>query len=74
MRRRLIPISHETDDRGWTSLHIEARRGDLKQVRWLLNMGADVNVPAFGPKSLGANPLHLAAAGGHLNFFIIIFL
>nr|ABR16366.1 unknown [Picea sitchensis] len=67
VRRRSIPSSHETDDRGWTSLHIEARRGDLKQVRRLLNMGADVNVLAFGPKSPGATPLHLAAAGGHLK-------
>jgi hypothetical protein len=32
VRRRSISSSHETDDRGWTSLHIEARRGDLKQV------------------------------------------
>jgi hypothetical protein len=30
-------------------------------------MGADVNVLAFGPKSPGATPLHLAAAGGHLK-------
>lgn len=30
-------------------------------------MGAHVNVPAFGPKSPGATPLHLAAAGGHLK-------
>lgn len=37
------------------------------QVRRLLNEGVDVNVAAFGPKSHGITPLHLAAKGGHLK-------
>lgn len=56
------------DDRGWTMLHIGARKGDLKQVKRLLNEGMDVNMAAWGsPKSKGVTPLHLAAEGGHLN-------
>lgn len=37
------------------------------QVRRLLNEGADVNIAAWGPKSHGVTPLHLAAKGGHLK-------
>uniref|UniRef100_A0A453MP23 Uncharacterized protein n=1 Tax=Aegilops tauschii subsp. strangulata TaxID=200361 RepID=A0A453MP23_AEGTS len=36
-------------------------------VRRLLNEGMDVNAPAWGPKSPGATPLHLAAQGGHVK-------
>lgn len=57
----------ERDDRGWTLLHIGARKGDLKAVRRLLDEGMDVNVPAWGPKSQGETPLHLAAQGGHIK-------
>lgn len=39
----------------------------LDQVKRLLDEGMDVNVPAWGPKSKGATPLHLAAEGGHLD-------
>jgi ankyrin repeat protein len=48
-------------------LHIGARKGDIREVRRLLNEGMDVNVAAFGPKSNGVTPLHLAAKGGHLK-------
>lgn len=37
------------------------------QVKKLLNQGMDVNVTAWGPKSKGVTPLHLAAEGGHLG-------
>jgi ankyrin repeat protein len=36
-------------------------------VRRLLDDGMDVNAPAWGPKSPGATPLHLAAQGGHVK-------
>ena len=39
----------------------------LEQVKQLLNDGMDVNVAAWGPKSKGVTPLHLAAEGGHLE-------
>ncbi|KAL2613969.1 hypothetical protein R1flu_025661 [Riccia fluitans] len=55
------------DDRGWTPLHVAARVGDLAQVQRLLDEGADVNTPAWGPKAAGTTPLHLAAIGGHLD-------
>lgn len=57
----------ETDDRGWTPLHVAARKGDRKEVKRLLDEGMDVNMPALGPKSQGETPLHLAAQGGHLK-------
>ncbi|KAK4726010.1 hypothetical protein R3W88_030927 [Solanum pinnatisectum] len=50
------------DDRGWSLLHIVARK-----VKRLLNEGMDANVTAGGPKSLGVTPLHLAAKGGHVQ-------
>lgn len=66
-RRIFKQRSKERDDRGWTLLHIGARKGDLKEVKRLLDEGMDVNVPALGPKSQGVTPLHLAAEGGHLK-------
>ena len=38
----------------------------FEQVKRLLDEGMDVNVAAWGPKSQGVTPLHLAAEGGHL--------
>ncbi|XP_062081077.1 phytochrome-interacting ankyrin-repeat protein 2-like [Humulus lupulus] len=60
---------HNHDHRsGWSSLHIMARRGDLEEVKRLLEEeGMDVNVAACGSKSTGVTPLHLAAEGGHLS-------
>ncbi|XP_043709070.1 phytochrome-interacting ankyrin-repeat protein 2-like [Telopea speciosissima] len=59
--------STERDDRGWTLLHIGARKGDLKLVKRLLDEGMDVNVRAWGSNSGGLTPLHLAAQGDHLQ-------
>ncbi|KAK4717806.1 hypothetical protein R3W88_016144 [Solanum pinnatisectum] len=59
--------SGDTDDRGWTPLHIVARKGDLKHVRRLLNEGMDANVMSGRPTSFGVTPLHLAAKGGHVR-------
>ncbi|KAM1963114.1 hypothetical protein ACFX16_023322 [Malus domestica] len=66
-RRRSFRSSVDMDDRGWTLLHIGCRKGDLKQVRRLLDEGMDVNAAAWGRKSKGVTPLHLAAEGGHLD-------
>ncbi|CAN7012454.1 unnamed protein product [Brassica rapa subsp. trilocularis] len=64
--RRRSPRSN-VDDRGWTPLHVKARKGDLKSVNQLLDQGFDVNALAWGPKSKGVTPLHLAAEGGHIE-------
>ncbi|XP_044466642.1 phytochrome-interacting ankyrin-repeat protein 2-like [Mangifera indica] len=66
-RKRFFRSVVDRDDRGWTPLHISARKGDLKAVKQLLNEGMDVNISAWGPKSKGVTPLHLAAQGGHLE-------
>ncbi|KAI3716836.1 hypothetical protein L1987_68021 [Smallanthus sonchifolius] len=57
----------DRDDRGWTNLHVGARKGDLKEVKRLLDEGMDANVATLGPKSHGLTPLHLAAKGGHIK-------
>lgn len=31
-RRKMLRSEGDTDDRGWTLLHIYARKGDLKEV------------------------------------------
>lgn len=69
IRRKLkfLTSGGDRDDRGWTMLHIYARKGDLKEVRRLLDEGVDANVAAWGSKSHGVTPLHLAAKGGHLK-------
>ncbi|GAV82661.1 Ank_2 domain-containing protein [Cephalotus follicularis] len=66
-RRRSWRSGVDRDDRGWTLLHIAARKGDLKEVRRLLNNGMDVNVATWGSKAKGVTPLHLGAQGGHLE-------
>lgn len=66
-RRRSFRRGLDTDDRGWTPLHVGARKGDLKEVRRLLDEGMDANVAAWGSKLQGITPLHLAAEGGHLK-------
>lgn len=35
-RRRSIRLGFDTDDRGWTPLHIGARKGDVKEVYYLV--------------------------------------
>lgn len=71
-RRRNFKCGLNTDDRGWTLLHIGARKGDLKEVKRLLDAGMDVNVTAWGPKSKGVKPLHLAAEGDHLKVMDVL--
>jgi hypothetical protein len=66
-RRFSLNSPGDRDDRGWTPLHVAARRGDLAEVRRLIDGGANVNEPSTGPKSPGCSPLHLAAAGGHID-------
>ncbi|KAL9274477.1 Phytochrome-interacting ankyrin-repeat protein 1-like protein [Drosera capensis] len=72
-KRRSFRVGGEgIDDRGWTLLHVEARKGDLRQVKRLLDEGMDINVEAWGPKSQGVTPLHLAAKGGHLKVMDVL--
>ncbi|KAH9753590.1 Phytochrome-interacting ankyrin-repeat protein 2 [Citrus sinensis] len=84
-RKRFFRSVIDTDDRGWTPLHIGARKGDIKlvddvkglclahyEVKQLLDEGMDVNVAAWGPKSKGVTPLHLAAQGGHLEVMDVL--
>lgn len=71
-RRGSFRTAGDRDDRGWTPLHIGAKKGDLKGVRRLLDEGMDANVAAEGHKSQGVTPLHLAAEGGHLKIMDVL--
>ena len=46
------------------TLHVLAKRGDARAVRWLLGRGADPNA-RWGHWDAELTPLHLAAAQGH---------
>ena len=37
-KRRSFLHGHDTDDRGWTPLHIGARKGNLREVRNLVSL------------------------------------
>ncbi|XP_060972968.1 phytochrome-interacting ankyrin-repeat protein 2-like [Cannabis sativa] len=63
---------NQNHENGLSLLHINARKGDLKEVKRLLNDDhdqtiIDVNVVACNTKSKGITPLHLAAEGGHIS-------
>jgi ankyrin repeat protein len=47
-------------------LHLIAKRGDLRSVRWLLNHGADPNA-RWDHWGAIVTPLHLAALQGHIE-------
>jgi ankyrin repeat protein len=47
-------------------LHMLAKRGDVRGVRWLIDYGADPNA-RWGHWDAEVTPLHLAAAQGHAD-------
>ncbi|KAJ8374953.1 hypothetical protein SKAU_G00055330 [Synaphobranchus kaupii] len=54
---------NKRNERGETSLHMAAIRGDVKQVKELIGLGADANVKDFA----GWTPLHEACNLGHYD-------
>lgn len=72
LKKRSFRYGFDTDDRGWTPLHIGARKGSVREVKRLLNEGMDANTAAWGPKLQGVTPLHLAAEGGHLKVMDVL--
>ena len=56
----------DRDGRGAGALHVMAKRGDARAVRWLLDRGADPNA-RWGHWDASLPPLHLAAAQGHAD-------
>nr|XP_057917458.1 ankyrin repeat domain-containing protein 12 isoform X2 [Doryrhamphus excisus] len=54
---------NKRNERGETPLHMAAIRGDVKQVRELISLGADVNVKDFA----GWTPLHEACNLGYYD-------
>ena len=64
--RRLT--TEETDQNGWTPLHVAAYCGNVEIVRMLLGRGADINEKYPG----GNNVLHPAACGGNVGAFRLV--
>ncbi|XP_071410917.1 ankyrin repeat domain-containing protein 12 [Pithys albifrons albifrons] len=54
---------NKRNERGETPLHMAAIRGDVKQVKELIRLGANVNVKDFA----GWTPLHEACNGGYYD-------
>ncbi|XP_041375498.1 ankyrin repeat domain-containing protein 11-like [Gigantopelta aegis] len=54
---------NKRNDRGETSLHMAAKRGDIKQTKKLIKAGANVNVKDYA----GWTPLHEACNRGMLS-------
>jgi len=52
--------------------HTGPSYGVAEQVKKLLDEGMNVNVSAWGPKSKGVTPLHLAAEGGHIGVMDVL--
>uniref|UniRef100_A0AAV2JV89 Ankyrin repeat domain-containing protein 12 n=1 Tax=Knipowitschia caucasica TaxID=637954 RepID=A0AAV2JV89_KNICA len=67
--QKKVPLSRQKDkvnkrnERGETPLHMAAIRGDAKQVKELISLGADVNVKDFA----GWTPLHEACNLGYYD-------
>ncbi|XP_072296791.1 ankyrin repeat domain-containing protein 12 isoform X2 [Eucyclogobius newberryi] len=67
--QKKVPPSRQKDkvnkrnERGETALHMAAIRGDAKQVKELISLGADVNVKDFA----GWTPLHEACNLGYYD-------
>lgn len=53
---------NSTNERGHTPLYCAARNGHLEIVKWLINLGADPDIPQ---KSTKSTPLHAASFYGH---------
>ena len=51
------------DNDGWTALHFSSRNGSFEIVKYLINMGIDINHKT----KHGMNCLHIATHYGHLN-------
>lgn len=59
--KRGADLNVQWDGAAWTFLHIAAHKGDLKQVKFLVESGAQTNIVDVWNRT----PLHLASAEGH---------
>ncbi|KAF2300346.1 hypothetical protein GH714_012236 [Hevea brasiliensis] len=64
-KRRSFRSRVDRDDRGWTLLHIGARKGDLKEAQRYFGLYWKKLVQSSRINQ--GDPLHLAAEGGHLE-------
>ena len=60
-----VDINHTSDTQGRTLLHLACEHGHINMVRWLVSLGADVNMA--GHYHIKSTPLSLAVLKNHTS-------
>ena len=57
---------------GWIPLHVAVENKDIKAVKKMIALGANVNTKIIGGELAGRTPLHFAAVGGDVELIAFL--